>query len=919
MAGAGAVVARILTQYSDKGSKAAQKDIARLEKKINAFSKKAVQSFAVAGAASAAYAVKLGVDSVKAATEDAKSQALLANSLKNVAGATDATIATVEKYISKQQLASNVTDTELRLSLSKLATATGDVTTAMDLQSVALDVSAGTTKDLSAVSDALSKAANGNFTALSKLVPSLDKNIVKNKDLGAALIALDKAYGGAAKTAAKADPFKRLQIIFGELSETIGFALLPAATEFASYIESDIIPLVEAWADANKDKLDDSLRGVMGNIKDLVDALRDIYKVLEGVNAILPFGIGGWLKLAVAVSAFSTASGLALAAMKRYKALKTMAGLARGSTTTFAALRTEMSFVRSVGVKVFQVFGSIGAWAAKSTGFIALITRGFIALSRAILMTPWGRIAALVVGIGYGIKKLADHFGWFGQGSKKLSANAQKVADSIAAADKSTTSMDDALNKYKGTQQSTNKLTQEQIDRNKRLAAITARNTAADKAASAEAAKVAKAKAAILKLSGLNVGTEDDPIQLEAARLNLVKQGNLAEAERIKKMAENLDVQKEVNLALQKYNDLLAALADNKVSDEEVLLLSKKWDMSVDAVKSYILTLFAVKDNVVSDQEVADLANAWGVTKDQAAKYLDFFNALNDGKLSTTEIANLQTKWNLTSKEVYQYADFVTKLKDYKLDDTEVKNLMSKWGLTKDEVVAYILKIGQPVTYSGTLIDPATAAELGWKKATAALDEYLKKLGATGGSTGSSTPSSGGYTNPGNIDTVNDVVASKQKELIDAIKSGTTTANTPTPSQIANEMASSLLADKAATEALGGTAGVLSSARYTGQALQYQAQQAAAQRTADTAAALRQLTGGGTLTDVQKGLLGMSTVTSSTLSNAASITPTSGSGSTNVTVNVQGSVTSEGDLVASIRKGLLAGQTNGNYLSLATL
>ena len=47
----GAVVARILTQYSDKGSKQAQKDIYKLQKKIDAFGKKALRNFAVAGAA----------------------------------------------------------------------------------------------------------------------------------------------------------------------------------------------------------------------------------------------------------------------------------------------------------------------------------------------------------------------------------------------------------------------------------------------------------------------------------------------------------------------------------------------------------------------------------------------------------------------------------------------------------------------------------------------------------------------------------------------------------------------------------------------------------------------------------------------------------------------------------------------------
>ena len=46
----GAIVARILTQYSDKGSKAAQRDIAKLGKNFDAFAKKATKAFAIPAA-----------------------------------------------------------------------------------------------------------------------------------------------------------------------------------------------------------------------------------------------------------------------------------------------------------------------------------------------------------------------------------------------------------------------------------------------------------------------------------------------------------------------------------------------------------------------------------------------------------------------------------------------------------------------------------------------------------------------------------------------------------------------------------------------------------------------------------------------------------------------------------------------------
>ena len=82
------------------------------------------------------------------------------------------------------------------------------------------------------------------------------------------------------------------------------------------------------------------------------------------------------------------------------------------------------------------------------------------------------------------------------------------------------------------------------------------------------------------------------------------------------------------------------------------------------------------------------------------------------------------------------------------------------------------------------------------------------------------------------------LVVSKSAKLMAAIKDGTKTDITA--GTIANNMATSLLSDKAATAALGGVSGVLSSARYTGQAIAYAAQEAAKAKAladADAAAA----------------------------------------------------------------------------------
>jgi len=92
--------------------------------KLGDFSKKAAAAFAVAGVAAAAYAGKLLVDGVKAAIADEKANALLANTLRNVAGAPDETIEKTLDYTRATELAPGVTEDELRPSLNRLTIAT---------------------------------------------------------------------------------------------------------------------------------------------------------------------------------------------------------------------------------------------------------------------------------------------------------------------------------------------------------------------------------------------------------------------------------------------------------------------------------------------------------------------------------------------------------------------------------------------------------------------------------------------------------------------------------------------------------------------------------------------------------------------------------------------------------------------------
>lgn len=253
----GAVVARILTQYSDKGSKAAQKDINKLGKNIDGFAKKATRAFGLAALASAAFAAKIGKDAVQAAIADQKSQALLANTLRNTTGATKEAISGVEGYITSLQKQFNVVDDDLRPAMARLVGATGSITAAQTLMQTALDVSAKSGADLESSVGAIIKATSGQFKALKNLVPELSLATIKSKNVAKAFEEVNKASAGSAATRANTLEYRLigLNIAYGEILETLGYALLPVIEKFANKITKDVLPAIEKWVALNKDKL----------------------------------------------------------------------------------------------------------------------------------------------------------------------------------------------------------------------------------------------------------------------------------------------------------------------------------------------------------------------------------------------------------------------------------------------------------------------------------------------------------------------------------------------------------------------------------------------------------------------------------------------------------------------------------------
>jgi hypothetical protein len=223
----------------------------------------------------------------KAAVQDAKSQGLLANQLQNTTNATDDQIAAVEKQINKLSLTASIADDELRPAYATLLRTTRSTTQAMDLLTLASDVSAGSGKGLTSVTMALSKAYQGKFAALTKLGIPMSDSIQNASDYSKEMIKLNKlqaeaahtvgpdleaalekvaeqqdkvnrisaagidwqkdladAFAGSADKAANLDPYQRLTVALGEISESLGTLVVPLVEAFAKAMV-DILPKVQ--------------------------------------------------------------------------------------------------------------------------------------------------------------------------------------------------------------------------------------------------------------------------------------------------------------------------------------------------------------------------------------------------------------------------------------------------------------------------------------------------------------------------------------------------------------------------------------------------------------------------------------------------------------------------------------------------
>ena len=645
----GAIIARIVSQYSGKGVSTAKRDLVSLSGGFDKMAKRAVKSFAIVGVAAGAMAIKIGFDAIKMAAAEEDARVLLANAIRNTTSATEADIVATNQWIESTQLATGVLDSDLRPALSKLLGITNDIKSAQVLLGIAMDTSAGSGRDLSTVTTGLMRASTGNLAGMSRLGIILPENVRKSKDFGKALEYLAARYSGAASEKANTFGMKiaRMGIAFDEAKESLGYALMPILTKYFNMLVA-AVPLVQKWIDQHGKQI----------VKAFEAAITVTVKFAIVAYNVVSFFVNNTGKIA----AFGSV----------------LAGIwAAGKMIAFIMVLEKV-------IKAWKVLRAAAIGAAAAT---AMATGGISVAAAAAGMASF----ALVAGGAYlTSKKLLEGLDKVGTGAGGLKLDMGKLTTTAADFNKMLKNLKINLG---GTSTETTKLTKQQqalLDAQKRLKAF---GLTIDKNTS---------------IADLN------PVQIEAVRLNLLKQQGLEKRAANLALVEELNIRIQVTTATQRYADILRALADNTISTTEVSVLAAKWGMTTGAVVEYIGRVYAASSTPVSDEAIIQLYMSWGMTREAAKKYIDFAKALGDEKLSDKEIAGLQTRWGLTHKEVLEYAKTVqagTVFSTTWADDGNAAK--GGWDAALIAFNAYQTALSKPVTLPPVITSPG----LGGKRA----------------------------------------------------------------------------------------------------------------------------------------------------------------------------------------------------------
>lgn len=265
-------------------------------------------------------------DSSKAAIDNQHSLQIMSTTLTNLG--LERSIEDVKKFTKHLSEERGVIEDVLQPAFTRLVGFTHDATKAMDLLSLAQNISAGTGKDLTGVAVALGKAAGGSTVGLMRLgvnIKDASGNILPFTEL---IKQLTKQYEGLGAKVADIDPFQKFNVAMHDIKVSVGDLLLPILRNQAKILKDDVLPPIKAIIGAittvNNATGGWAVRGALlaVTLTSVAVVARKLILMFQGLNEVFRAGAIE-RKAAAAAEAAETGTTLGLVAAKEAEAVVT--------------------------------------------------------------------------------------------------------------------------------------------------------------------------------------------------------------------------------------------------------------------------------------------------------------------------------------------------------------------------------------------------------------------------------------------------------------------------------------------------------------------------------------------------------------------------------------------------------------------
>jgi hypothetical protein len=300
------LIVSALATWNGKALNKGKQDISAFDKTVSKLGRSMAATF------SAYQILAFSKKAISAFAADEKAAKSLAVQLQNTGNAFR--VGEVEAYIAQLQGLYGVLDDQLRPAFQTLLNATGSVTLSQKALETALNVSAGTGKDLATVVAAIAKGASGTTTSLARLGTGLDKATIAGGDMNKIMAALDEKFKGQAlaRLDTYAGKMDLLKVATNNATEAIGKGLLDALT---------ILSTDKSIANLSKDfeNLGTNIANVIVNLAKLTDKIGSVVNNPSFKPALLLLAVASKNPTAVkAAIGYVALSGVAQLATRSY-------------------------------------------------------------------------------------------------------------------------------------------------------------------------------------------------------------------------------------------------------------------------------------------------------------------------------------------------------------------------------------------------------------------------------------------------------------------------------------------------------------------------------------------------------------------------------------------------------------------------